>query len=99
MNSLNRSFVIIEGDLKPLLKKLKKGSIIKGRIVLPLSGNRYLFRIMARNLIMESNVRFERSEEVFFKVLATRPRIELRIFDPKRELIFTRTQQRMDIVV
>ncbi len=99
MNNVFRNLVLIEGDLKPLLKKLKRGSVVKGRIVLPLTENRYLFRLMGRNLIMESKIKFERTEEVYFKVLGTYPRIELRIFDPRRELLMVKSPQQVEIVV
>ncbi|WP_456438840.1 hypothetical protein [Caldithrix abyssi] len=90
--------IVIEGDLGPLRKKLRKGEVIKGRIVLTLSDDHYLLRLMGRNLIMKSRVRFERKQEVYFKVLSVSPKIELKIFDLQRELLVNSRRHLTDII-
>lgn len=62
-----------------LLRRLRKGMRIKSRIVLVLDNKRYLLRIQGRNLLMESNLSFERKEELWIEVLAVRPRLKLRL--------------------
>jgi len=73
--------------------------IIEGRIVQILSDNHYLLRIYGHNLIMKSSVKFGRFEEVRLKVLETKPRIQLRIFDPKTELFWAGQKKGMNFLI
>ncbi len=91
--------LVIDGDLSPLIRKLQKGSLVNGRIVQVLNENHYLLRIFGYNLIMKSNVRFKRFEEVIFKVVRTEPKIQLRLFDAGRELLSGGKIHLMDIKV
>ncbi len=93
------NLVFIDGDLRLLRKRLRKGQIVKGRIVLILAENHYLLRLMGHNLVMRSTFKFKRLQEVFFKVVRISPKIELRVFDPLRELVFDRKQHVTDITV
>ena len=62
-----------------LLDRLKKGMLLKSRIVLELDNNRYLLRIQGRNLIMQSKLNFNRSEELWIEVQEAKPKLKLRL--------------------
>lgn len=93
-----KKLIVIEGDLKALKNRLQKGRIVKGRIVLIISDKHYLLRLLGRNLIMSSPLRFKRFQEVYFKVIAIHPRIQLQVFNPQRELIFQHQPKITDII-
>ncbi len=82
-----RPIVIVEKDLSPFLKRLQKGEIVKGRIVLVLSKQHYLLRILGHNLVMKSNITFKRSQEVLFKIQETEPKLKLHRIDSHRDLL------------
>lgn len=71
--------VVPDPGVSRLLDRLKKGQLIKSRIVLVLEDNRYLLRIHGYNLIMESALKFKRKEEILIEVQQTRPKLKLRL--------------------
>ncbi len=95
----NMNVLIVEGDLTPLLKRLKKGSIVKGRIVQVLAENYYLLRIFGHNLVMKSSLKFNRLQEVSFKVQEAKNKIKLRVFDPQREFFNLKRESLMNILI
>ncbi len=82
-----RPILIVEDNLNPFLKRLQKGSIVKGRIVLVLSEQHYLLRIWGRNLVMKSPIPFKRSQEVWFRIQENTPKLKLRLIDTQADLI------------
>ena len=77
----NRQFPMrffVENGLERLSNRLRKGMILKSRIVYCLGGNRYLLRIFGYNMVMESRVPFNRFDEIYIKVIRVHPRLELR---------------------
>ncbi len=93
------NFVIIENDLNPLLKRLKQGSVIKGRIVHILGPHHYLLRILGHNLVMKSDLRFDRLQEVLFRVQEIDAKIKLRLVDPKREFFHIKNSGKMNLLI
>ena len=78
----NEQFVyLIDGDLSYLRRKLKKGSNISGRIVLRMENNKYILRIFGYNLVMQSELDFERFDEVELTVNQVSPNFELSVAD------------------
>jgi hypothetical protein len=77
MPRLNEALFQIDGDLQPLLKRLRKGMKIPSRIIYVLGENRYLFRIFGYNIMMESNIQFQRFEEVEIIVDRLHPKLFL----------------------
>lgn len=72
-------YVVPDPGVTRLLNRLKTGQRIKSRIVLVMENNRYLLRISGYNLVMESNLRFKRKEEIVIEVQQTRPKLRLRL--------------------
>ena len=66
-------------SLDQLIKRLEPGRIVRARIVLCLGNNRYLLRIFGYNMISRSEHEFNRFDEVNVEVIATEPRLKLRI--------------------
>jgi|GEM_PF-3722604 hypothetical protein len=95
---MNR-FVLIDGDLSFLLNRLKAGQVVKGRIVHELAPEHYLLRLYGHNLVMKSPLKFKRLQEVLFKVVATSPKISLRVLDAQRDWVLTRQERVMDILI
>ncbi|RLD16527.1 hypothetical protein DRI50_01645 [candidate division KSB1 bacterium] len=91
--------LIIENDLSPLLKRLKKGNIVKGRIVHSLTEHHYLLRILGYNLVMKSNLKFNRFQEVLFRIQEIDDKIKLRIIDPKREFVRMDSNNKMNLLI
>ncbi len=69
----------VETDPGPLKKRLNKGDRIKSRIVLILDDERYLLRLFGYNFVMQSQLKFERGEEVMLCVDETDPRLKLQL--------------------
>ncbi|MDP8241022.1 MAG: hypothetical protein P9X24_18175 [Candidatus Hatepunaea meridiana] len=67
----------VEGGLENLIKRLEKGTILKGRIVDCASENRYLLRIWGYNILTESKKRFNKFDEVHLIVEETTPHLIL----------------------
>jgi|TARA_Y100000294_G_C8517097_1_gene321323 hypothetical protein len=57
-----------KGGLEKLFRRLKKGQILKGRIIDCIEPNGYLLRIRGFNIITQSNGTFEKFEEISLKV-------------------------------
>lgn len=69
----------ITTDTAYLKRKLIKGNILKGRIVLCLKDNKYLLRFLGNNFLMYSPLKFERKDEVFLRVENTDPKLQFKI--------------------
>ena len=91
--------LIIEENLQSLLKRLQQGSIVKGRIVHILSPHHYLLRILGHNLVMKSNVKFNRFQEVLFRIQEIDSRIKLRLIDPQREFFTNESRSKMNLLI
>ena len=57
-----------ESGLENLFRRLKKGQILKGRIIDCIEPNGYLLRIRGFNIITQSKGSFEKYEEISLKV-------------------------------
>jgi len=57
-----------ESGLENLFRRLKKGQILKGRIIDCIEPNGYLLRIRGFNIITQSKGSFEKFEEISLKV-------------------------------
>ena len=96
---MSMNVLIVEEDLRPLLKRLQKGSIVKGRIVHILSQHHYLLRILGHNLVMKSNLKFNRFQEVLFRIQEIDSRIRLRLIDPQREFFTAESRSKMNLLI
>ena len=77
-------FTIVEDlSVNRLLKRLKRGMKLKSRVVLVLERNHYVLRVQGRNLVMQSNYRFNRLEEVWVQVEQVKPKLLLRLLKIK----------------
>ncbi len=81
----NQTALIEGGSADQLLRRLKEGMIIKTRIVLCLGNSRYLLRIFGYNLVMASNLAFNRFDEIYIKVKSVQPYLVLKILKDYRE--------------
>ena len=57
-----------EGGLGNLFRRLKKGQILKGRVIDCIEPNGYLIRIRGFNILTQSKGSFEKFEEISLKV-------------------------------
>ncbi len=57
-----------EGGLGNLFRRLKKGQILKGRVIDCIEPNGYLLRIRGFNILTQSKGSFEKFEEISLKV-------------------------------
>ena len=57
-----------EGGLGNLFRRLKKGKILKGRVIDCIEPNGYLIRIRGFNILTQSKGSFEKFEEISLKV-------------------------------
>ena len=57
-----------EGGLGNLFRRLKKGQILKGRVIDCIEPNGYLIRIRGFNILTQSKGSFEKVEEISLKV-------------------------------
>lgn len=69
----------VKYGLDSLLKRLKPGTEVTGRIVDVISENRYLLRIWGYNILTDSQRSFNKFEEVDLKVLQVEPHLVLDI--------------------
>jgi hypothetical protein len=93
---------LVEGDLRGLRNRLRKGQVIDARIVLCLSDHKYLLRIYGYNLVMESRLSFNRFDEVRVQVNRVWPKLELslrRKTEKDTEAGLSANSGGMDIVV
>ncbi len=89
---------IVDGDLQPLLRRLKKGALVPARIVLCLPENKYLLRIMGNNLVMKSRLPFKKFDEFYLRVKRLNPFLEMEMADPA-DWHFKKSPGRTDIIV
>ncbi len=82
----------IEGDLKPLLQRLKKGMVLRSRIVYALGNNQYLLRLFGYNLLMESELEFKRFDEIEIEVKKLYPKLHLSV-------TYAKDKDKLDIFV
>lgn len=75
----------VKPDISNLRDKLKKGSTIQARIILDLGNRKYLLRFQGGNYIMESDLKFEKFDEVQVSVEETDPKLKLRILPPPKK--------------
>ena len=57
-----------EGGLGNLFRRLKKGQILKGRVIDCIEPNGYLLRIRGFNILTQSKGSFEKFEDILLKV-------------------------------
>ncbi len=96
----SENLFIVNGDLEPLLRRLKKGMRIRTRVVWVFGGNRYLLRIHGYNLLMESRMSFNRFEEVDLVISEVRPRLVLEVYDEWRHAgRFVKKDNGTDLIV
>ena len=75
---------IVKGDLDNLLRRLKKGMQLRGRIVDCLGENKYLLRIWGYNILTESKQSFQRQDEILLIVREVEPRLILDLIPDKQ---------------
>lgn len=89
MQNQDRFVYVVESDLSGLKRKLKKGERIPARIVLKLNEKKYVLRIFGHNLVMQSEIKFERFDEVELLVEQTSPKLKMsitgKIINPKHQ--------------
>jgi len=64
-------------DLDNLFRRLKKGMVLKGRIVECLDRDKYLLRIWGYNILTESEKTFQQFDEIELTVVEVTPRLVL----------------------
>ena len=95
-----QNFLVIEDPgLGRIINKLRKGMLIKSRIVLKLADRHYALRLFGHNLLMESGLSFERFDELLIKVQKVRPKLVLKLLRLKRSVSENRSNRRMNIIV
>jgi len=82
--SLESHFIVKEG-LNDLLKRLKKGMQVKGRIIDCLGKNKYLLRIWGYNILTESKQSFQKFDEIQLSVIELKPHLILDFTRDKQE--------------
>ncbi len=75
-NSQDSSFVT-RGDLDNLLRRLRKGMNLSGRIIECLENNRYLLRIQGYNILTYSEQLFQKFDEIQLTVIELEPHLVL----------------------
>jgi hypothetical protein len=81
--SMIDDYFLVRYDLDNLIRRLKEGMRLKGRIVKCLGDNRYLLRIWGYNILTESEQRFEPLEEVSLTVRQVRPHLTFKLKSEK----------------
>ncbi len=82
--SLESHFIVKEG-LNELLKRLKKGMQVKGRIIDCLGQNKYLLRIWGYNILTESKQSFQKFDEIQLTVREVKPNLILDFVREKQD--------------
>lgn len=93
------SFLKIRGDLDQLIRRLKKGMVLNGRIIEYFGNDRYLLRIFGYNIYTESKKRFERFEEIQLRVLQVTPHLILDLYHIEPHIQDQSRGQKTDIVI
>lgn len=73
----------VQSDISNLKGRLEEGSVLNARIVLCLGEKKYLLRFLGGNYIMQSELDFDRFDEVQVSVEKTEPQLQLRILPKK----------------
>ena len=87
-----------EDGLGNLFRRLKKGQILKGRVIDCIEPNGYLIRIRGFNILTQSKGSFEKFEEISLKVKEVDSHLVLD-FIPKKNRIRKSNGTNSDIVV
>jgi len=74
---------ITKGSLENLLRCLKKGMRLQGRIIDCLEDNRYLLRIRGYNILTYSEQIFEKFDDIGLVVIEVKPHLVLDLFKEK----------------
>ncbi len=82
----------VKYNLDELKKRLKKGMVLKARILESTKENRYILRVWNYNIYTESKKRFEKNDEISLTVKEIEPNL---VFDMKKDekLIDVETKQ------
>jgi len=89
----------VEGGLERLINRLKRGMILKSRIVYCMGANRYLLRIYGYNMVMESPLKFNRFDEIHIRVVRVHPRLELRFLSSRKKKDGSSRHTKMNILI
>ena len=74
----NEPFVyIVDGDLTYLKQKLKKGTTVLARVVVRLTENKYILRILGHNLVMKTHLKFNQFDEVELMINEVSPKFDM----------------------
>jgi len=89
-----------DSGVESLLHRLENGKIIKTRIVYCLGENKYLLRIYGYNLVMHSDINFNRFDEVEVQIKQVSPRLIVQLVDKSRNTkLANQHSGRMDVIV
>ena len=80
MDYKSQSFSV-KYNLEELKKRLKKGMVLKARILESIKENRYILRVWNYNIYTESKKKFEKNEEIIMTVKEIEPNL---VFDMKK---------------
>jgi len=93
-------FVVIEDPAAGrLLNRLKKGQLIRSRIVLKIGERHYALRIFGHNVFMESPLPLKRFDEIYIRVQKLRPKLILRLVQVQAASKNKSKNKRMNIIV
>jgi len=93
-------FVVIEEPgANRLLNRLKKGQIIRSRIVLKMGERHYALRILGHNVFMESLLPLKRFDEIYIRVQKRHPKLILRLVQVQAASKNKNKNKRMNIIV
>lgn len=99
-NKENLNFLVVaDPEVGRILNKLRKGMVIKSRIVFKIAEGHYALRLFGRNLLMESGLYFERFDEIFIQVQKIRPKLVLKLVGLNKADFRKKLNGRMNIIV
>jgi len=75
----DQTFLTVNGSLEPLLKRLKKGMRLNGRIIEKLADKLFILRIWGYNIVMDSQYDFRKFEEICLMVKQIEPEFKLEL--------------------
>ncbi|MFQ6604271.1 MAG: hypothetical protein ACE5D8_01840 [Fidelibacterota bacterium] len=78
----NRNYMI-QPTLDRLKKRLKRGTVLRGRVVDIFSSNRILLRVHGYNILTEARGTFMRCEELDLVITRVIPRIEFQVLSKR----------------
>ncbi|MBN2280452.1 MAG: hypothetical protein JXQ65_07730 [Candidatus Marinimicrobia bacterium] len=85
MKNYQTQIFSVKYNLGELKKRLKKGMVIKGRILDCADGNRYILRVWNYNIYTESKENFEKNDEIELTVKQIEPNL---VFDMHQQNSF-----------